>query len=123
MESQRPHKDLEVWKLSISFVKSLYSVTSEFPSEEKYGITSQLRRAGISISTNIAEGAARDSRTEFIRFLNISSGSLSEVDTFLILSGELGFLPEHTRKELTEDLEQISAMLSGLITHLESNSS
>lgn len=109
MDSSRPHKQLEVWSLSVDFVKKIYRLTSEYPSEEKYGLTSQLRRAAVSVPTNIAEGAARDSEREFKRFLHMSSGSLSE----------LGILSEDTLNRFLTVVDKLSAMLSGLISHLE----
>lgn len=119
MDSSRPHKQLEVWSLSVDFVKKIYRLTSEYPSEEKYGLTSQLRRAAVSVPTNIAEGAARDSEREFKRFLHMSSGSLSELDTLLVLSSELGILSEDTLNRFLTVVDKLSAMLSGLISHLE----
>jgi len=90
--NQKPHKNLEVWKLSVDFVKDIYTLTTNFPDEEKFGIISQLRRAVVSIPTNIAEGAARSTKKEFRNFLYIASGSLSEIDTLLTISKELGFI-------------------------------
>jgi len=90
--NRKPHKNLEVWKLSVDFVKDIYTLTTNFPDEEKFGIISQLRRAVVSIPTNIAEGAARSTKKEFRNFLYIASGSLSEIDTLLTISKELGFI-------------------------------
>ncbi|WP_179374555.1 four helix bundle protein [Winogradskyella wichelsiae] len=86
------HKDLEVYKLSLDLVEDIYSLTKDFPSSENYGLTSQLRRAAVSIPSNIAEGASRGSTKDFIRFLNIASGSLSEVDTQLIIAERIGYV-------------------------------
>jgi four helix bundle protein len=88
------HKDLEVWKLSINFVTSIYKKTNSFPKEEIYGLTSQIRRAAVSIPSNIAEGAARRNKTEFRQFLYIALGSAAELETQLIISGNLNFLPD-----------------------------
>lgn len=85
------HKNLDVWKLSIDFVKEVYQTTKMFPPDEQYGLSSQLRRASVSVPTNIAEGAARGSAKEFLRFLYISLGSLSEIETLLIITDKLKF--------------------------------
>ena len=87
----KTHKDLDVWKLSIQLVKDIYQLTSKFPSEEKFGLVAQIRRAVVSIPSNIPEGEARNSDKDYIRFLYISLGSLSEIETQLIIAEELGF--------------------------------
>ena len=87
----KTHKDLDVWKLSIQLVKDIYQLSSKFPSEEKFGLVAQIRRAVVSIPSNISEGAARNSDKDYIRFLYISLGSLSEIETQLIIAEELGF--------------------------------
>ena len=79
----KTHKDLDVWNKSIDLVEDIYKLTKEFPKEELYGLTNQLRRASVSISSNIAEGAARNSNKEFIQFLYIAKGSLSETKSQL----------------------------------------
>ena len=106
------YKELEVWKKSIEFVKTVYMVTNEFPQEEKFGIVSQIRRAAISIPSNIAEGATRFSDKDSSRFMDIALGSISELETQLIISKELGFI-ENVDNEL-ETLKQINAMTLGL---------
>ena len=85
------HEDLEVWKQSIDLVEDIYKMTMSFPSEEKFGLISQLRRAAVSVPSNIAEGAARKSDIENIQFLYISLGSLSEIETQLIITKRLSF--------------------------------
>jgi len=89
--SKKTHKDLDVWKLAIQLVKDIYKLTSEFPSEENFGLISQIRSTAISVPFNIAEGAARNSIKDYIRFLYISLGSLSEIETQLIISKELDY--------------------------------
>ena len=91
----RPHKNLIVWKDSIEFVQFIYKLTNKFPDTEKFGLISQLNRASVSVPTNISEGAARNTKKEFIQFLFISSGSLSEVDTLLTISSKLNFINEN----------------------------
>ena len=111
----RTHKDLNVWKEGINLVKAVYLLTKAFPREEIYVLVSQMRRAAVSIPSNIAEGAARNSHKEFIHFLYISLGSLAELETQLLLSKELGFA---SNPEIDENIESIRRMLLGLIKHL-----
>ena len=96
-----------------------YTLTTNFPDEEKFGIISQLRRAVVSIPTNIAEGAARSTKKEFRNFLYIASGSLSEIDTLLTISKELGFTKKSQLDALNEKLVKIDIMLDGLIKKLK----
>jgi four helix bundle protein len=113
----KSHKDLTVYKTSIDLVVAVYTLTKNFPVEERFGLTSQLRRAVISIPSNIAEGAARNSKKEFIRFLHISLGSLAEVETQLEIAGKLKFIAEN--KELEEQSIYIRRMLLKLIQSLK----
>ena len=117
----KPHKNLDAWKLGFQFVKNVYIATASFPVEEKFGLTSQLRRAAVSIPTNIAEGAARSSKKDFRRFLYIAEGSVSEIDTLLNLSLELGFGDTPTIADLLLGLENISKRIIGLIKKLEAD--
>ena len=110
----KTHKDLEVWKKSIDFVVRLYETTSKFPTSELYGINSQLRRAAVSIPTNIAEGAARIHRKELLHFTTISIGSASEIETLLIISRKLNYLNEETFQTLNADLQSIFRLLIAL---------
>ena len=114
----RPHEKLDVWKKSIDFVVKVYKVTEAFPKDEKFGLTSQLRRAAVSIPANIAEGAARRSDKEFAHFLSNSQGSASEVETELLISTKLSFLPDAEYKDLSIALDEIGRMLTGLSQHL-----
>lgn len=109
------HKDLKVWQESMTLVVDLYKVAATFPEEEKYGIVSQIKRAGVSIPTNIAEGYGRMSEKELIRFLYISLGSASEVETLLIISKELTFIGEEQFSILIDKNSGIIKMLSSLI--------
>jgi four helix bundle protein len=106
------HKDLEVWKKSMDLVEDVYKLMKQLPENEKYGLISQIKRSSISIPSNIAEGAARGSTKEFIRFLDIASGSLSELETQLLLLERLGFC--RTEENLREEIETIGKMLYGL---------
>ena len=120
VKTEKPHKKLKVWQLSIELVKHIYRMTENFPDKEKFGLISQLRRASVSISSNIAEGAARNTKKEFINFLHIASGSLSEIDTLLIISKELNFLNFDQFNELNEKLVNLDILLKGLIKKLKS---
>ena len=112
----KTHKDLKLWKNSMDFVERIYKITISFPKEEKYGLTSQLRRAAISVPSNIAEGAARKSKKEFTNFLYIGLGSLTEVETQLILSERLGYID--CNNGILKPLEELRAMFLGLIKYL-----
>jgi four helix bundle protein len=112
----KTHKDLDVWKDGIELVKLIYNLTSSFPKEEMYGLTSQIRRSGVSIPSNIAEGAARKSKKEFVQFLYIALGSIAELETQLIISKELGYI--HDLK-IFDDLERLKAKLLGLIRYVK----
>ncbi|MGN6213696.1 four helix bundle protein [Parafilimonas sp.] len=114
----KPHKKLDAWKLSFEFVKEIYFVTEVFPSSEKFGLTSQLRRASVSIPTNIAEGAGRKSKKEFINFLSIALGSISEVDTLLLLSRDLKLIQPELTDELLIKLDVIGKLIFGLMKSL-----
>jgi four helix bundle protein len=110
------HKDLEVWKKAMDLAVHVYSLTSEFPKEELYGLTSQIRRAAISIPSNIAEGAARHSRKEFVQFLYVASGSLAELETQLLLASRFGFSITGTALNRTEEVRKL---LLGLLRSLK----
>ena len=114
----RTHKDLDVWKDGISFVTKIYKITSSFPKDELYGLTSQIRRAAISIPSNIAEGAARKTTNEFRQFLYIALASAVEIDTQLIIAQNLGFINTDMLNKLTDDLESITRRIQGLIKSL-----
>jgi four helix bundle protein len=87
----KPHEQLEAWKFAMQLVKAVYQMTSGFPSEERYGLAQQMRRAAVSIPSNIAEGAGRNGAKEFLNFIGISRGSLAELETQLQLAVMLGF--------------------------------
>lgn len=114
----RPHEKLEVWKKGIKLVTEIYAVTRGFPDTEKFGIVSQLRRAAVSVPTNVAEGAARHTDREFLQFLYISSGSLSEIDTLLTISKELNYFSDGLHGKLKKQTGEVSAMLQGPIKKL-----
>src|SRR5215210_9168787 len=109
----RPHENLEVWSLAMDFVVEVYSSTETFPKEEKFGLTSQIRRAAVSVPANIAEGAARQSYKEFIHFLSIAQGSASELETELTIACRLGYLPQSKYAELKATLNKIGRIITG----------
>ena len=113
----RRHHDLKAWKSAIRLVKGVYSATAAFPREEVYGLTSQMRRAAISVPSNIAEGAARGGTKEFLHFLGVARGSLSELETQLYLARELGYLD--STDDLEAEIEELFRMLGGLMSSLK----
>jgi four helix bundle protein len=115
----KSHKDLEVWKNSISLVTKIYALTSNFPKEELFGLTAQIRRAAVSIPSNISEGAARNQKKEFIRFLQISMGSLAEVETQLLIAMNLQYMKQEYLETFSGNINQIRAQLSGLIKSIQ----
>ena len=111
---EKPHKKLDVWKLSMVLARAIYRLTAGYPTEERFGLVSQMRRAAAGVPSNIAEGAARDSNNEFRHFLSIARSSLSELDTQLDLSRDLGFVTETSRSEIDPLLTRIDKMLYAL---------
>jgi len=112
----KSHKDLDVWKKSMEMVAKIYRMTRQFPSDEQYGLSSQIRRSAISIPSNIAEGAARNSDKEFKQFLYIALGSAAEVETQLIIAEKLGFMD--SADVFQNDISDIRKMLTGLISYV-----
>ena len=115
----KTHKDLEVWKKAISFVTDIYKLTNDFPASELYGLTSQIRRAAISIPSNIAEGFSRSSSKELIQFLQIARSSAAELDTQLIIAKNIRYVRRDSII-LESQLTEIRKMLSALITKIRS---
>ena len=118
---EKPHKKLEAWKQAIDLAIGVYRATAVFPKEELYGMTNQARRAVVSISSNIAEGAARQTKRELLNFLHIAQGSLSELDTQLELARRLGYLSDSSWRDLDTRMLPIDKMLTGLIRHVGQN--
>ncbi len=114
------HKDLDVWKVSLILCAEIYEKTKMLPVEERYALTAQIRRACISIVSNIAEGAARQSKKEFLQFLHCSLGSAAEVEAQLEIIRMLGFLKEVDLHPLFELQGRVSQMLCGLIRKMKS---
>ena len=116
MGEVRTHKDLDVWKEAMQLVKEVYRWSAALPREEIYGLTAQIRRAAVSIPSNIAEGAARDSRKEFLQFLYIALGSLSELETQILLARDLFSLEG---EKISTQVETLRKLLLGLIRSLK----
>ncbi|MBN3032716.1 MAG: four helix bundle protein [Candidatus Saganbacteria bacterium] len=112
-------KDLLVWQKAYGFALVIYRQTKSFPKEELYGITSQLRRAVVSVPANIAEGYERQYRKEYVQFLNMAKGSLGEVETYLLLAKDLGYIELNKFEELEEMRTEIAKLLRGLISSLK----
>jgi four helix bundle protein len=110
-------KQLMVWKRSVEVARGVYTATRRFPRDELYGLTSQARRASISITANIAEGCGRHSSSDQARFLRIAMGSAREIECLLIVSTELEILPSSERDSLCALVREVQRMLSGLIRH------
>ncbi|MHC4543319.1 MAG: four helix bundle protein [Planctomycetota bacterium] len=120
MSVVKTHKDLDIWKRGIAFVEQIYKITGKFPKEELYGLTSQIRRSAVSYPSNIAEGAARSSKKEYIQFLYFALASLSEVETQLIIAEKLGYL---SANNLLEEVEALRRMSLNFIKYLKSENS
>jgi len=118
----KTHKDLDVWKRSIEMVTSVYKLTRNFPKEELYGLTSQIRRSAVSVPSNIAEGAGRNSNKELLQFLYYATGSLSELETQLIIAHNLSYLNEEQKQSFDITFGSIFKMLSRLVQSLKKSS-
>jgi len=110
----KSYRDLEVWQLAMALAKQIYAVTASFPSDERFGLINQMRRASVSVPSNIAEGHARASTAEFQPYISIAMGSVAELETQVLLSLDLGFLNPDQQEQLMPKLDQIGKMLRGL---------
>jgi four helix bundle protein len=115
----KSYKSLIVWKKGIELAKFIYRVTENYPKKEEYGLVNQTRRASVSIPSNIAEGQARSSTKEFVRFLSIARGSLAELDTDIILAFELNYLKQDDFDTISAQIDELQKMLYKLIERLE----
>ena len=115
----RRHHELLAWKLGIQLVKDVYALTNDFPDTERYGLVAQMRRAAVSVPSNIAEGAARESAREFAHFLVIARGSLSELETQMIIGKELGFFTNE--QGIDELLNRVFGLIGGLLKSLRAD--
>ncbi|WP_028918725.1 four helix bundle protein [Pseudoxanthomonas suwonensis] len=116
-QKQRPHERLDVWRDAMALVESIYRITARFPQEERLGLSMQLRRAAVSGPSNIAEGGARCSTAEYLRFLSMARGSLAETGTQLEIGGRLGYC-EHDA-ETNDQLDRTFSRLNALIRSLD----
>ncbi|NCT67493.1 MAG: four helix bundle protein [Rhodanobacteraceae bacterium] len=114
---KRPHQRLEVWQDAMTLVEMVYTCSSRFPDSERFGLTAQIRRAAISVPSNIAEGAARRSTPEYQRFLSIACGSLSELDTQFQIATRLGFVD--STSAIDGHIDQVFAKLTALMHALD----
>lgn len=115
---QRGYRDLQVWQKSMDFVDAVYVATKSFPKDELYGLTSQLRRSAVSVASNIAEGSSRSSTKEFIRFVEISYGSLAEAETQIYIAQRQKYIMDDLTNKLLEQAGEIGRMLNGLLSSL-----
>ncbi|MCP4247148.1 MAG: four helix bundle protein [bacterium] len=115
----KSHKELEVWRRSFELAKTVYRITARFPGDERFGLTSQLRRCAVSIPSNIAEGYNRGATGDYIRFLWIANGSLAELDTQLQLAHDLAVAPGTECEPVLDEIAQIERMLRALIRSLK----
>ena len=118
MMKSQSYKDLIVWQKAIDMATWIYGLTKQFPKEEIYGITSQMRRAAVSVPSNIAEGQSRQHKTEFRQFLHIAKGSLSELETQLTIANNLGYAKEKDFQDGTARIDETSKLLYSLIRKL-----
>ena len=114
-------KDLKVWQKSYDLCLKAYKITSTFPKDERYGLTSQIRRSAVSIPSNIAEGYGRKTTVDYIRMLYIVYGSTCELETQVLLAGDLGFIDKGNRSVAIESIKEVERMLKALIKALEQN--
>ena len=119
MEGIRSHRDLQAWQKSSKLALSIYRITSRFPRDERFGLTIQLRRAVVSVPSNIAEGYGRGSRQDYLRFLRMARGSLYEVDTQLLLAAELGYLTGDAHDQVQAGVDEVGRIIAGLIRSIE----
>ncbi|MEK6805003.1 MAG: four helix bundle protein [Nitrospirota bacterium] len=120
MSTLKSYQDLEVWRKSIELAEQVYRISGRFPVEERFGLTSQVRRAVASVAANIAEGAEREGTREFLQFLGIASGSLAETETFLHLAARLGLVSQPDINPILEQAATVGRMLNGLKHSLRS---
>jgi four helix bundle protein len=119
MDNIKSYRDLNVWRRAVELAELVYRETKGFPREETYGMTSQIRRASVSVAANIAEGHGRNTKGEYVQFLGIAKGSLSELETLIILSGKMNLLASNTSDLMLKICEEVSKMLIGLIKALK----
>lgn len=117
---QKPHKKLNAWQEAVDLTIELYQATDNFPNEYRFDLSSQIRRASLSVASNIAEGAARQTKKDFANFLHIAQASLSELDTQLEIARRLKLLSEKQWQSIDIDMNRLDKLISGLIKHVRS---
>ncbi len=117
--SQSSYKDLIAWQKGMELVTMIYDATDRFPPHEQFGLVSQLRRAAVSVPSNIAEGKAHYSNRDFVRFLRHARGSLAEIETQVLIAQQRKYLPDATTTKLSQQLDELGRILSGLIKSLQ----
>ncbi|MBI3737634.1 MAG: four helix bundle protein [Chloroflexi bacterium] len=117
----RGFKDLIVWQRSLSLAVEIYRLTKEFPRDETYGLTSQIRRASVSIPSNLVEGHARNTKSQFANFIDIALGSAAELETQLTISLQIGYIKQADYDKLVNELTEITRMLYGLLNRVQPN--
>jgi len=115
----KSYRDLDVWQKSMRLAKRPYQITQKFPSDERFGLTNQLRRAAVSVPSNLAEGHARFGSGEFSRFISITMGSVAEIETQIFLSKDLGYITSEVTQEILAELDAIGKMLRGLAKSIQ----
>lgn len=118
----RSYRDLRVWQAAVEASLEVYRLTAAFPVEERFGLTIQLRRASVSVPSNIAEGYGRGTKSDYLRFLRVARGSLYEVETQLLIAARLGFLSEDGRAAIEQQLKECGRMLAALIKSVDTGS-
>jgi len=119
MTNSASFKDLEVWQEAVNLTDTVYRQTRSFPQEELFALTNQIRRAVVSVPSNIAEGSGRRSNTEFLQFLSIANGSLREVETQLIIAERIGYLSHEQLDALQPQIDTVGRLLTGLRNYLK----
>ena len=119
METVRNYRELIVWQKAMDLVALVYQATEQFPKEELYGLTSQVRRSAVSIPSNIAEGQARKSTAEFLNFLSIANGSRAEMETQILLAQRLNYVTTDTAQPILNLSEEVNRLLNGLMNSLK----
>lgn len=118
-ENIKTYKDLLVWQKSVELAVMTYKITADFPKNQQYSLVSQMERAAVSISSNIAEGAGRKGTKEFIQYISIAKGSLYELETQLIIASKVSFISEQILNSITVKIEEVGRMLNGLTNSLK----
>mgnify|MGYP000318371464 CR=1 FL=1 len=116
------YRELKIWQKSIELTQSVYQLTFDLPSNEKFGLVSQLQRASVSVASNIAEGSSRDSQKEFNYFLSLAIGSLFEIDTQIVIAKSLGFIKEKESDKILNQVLELIKMTRGFQKTIKSNS-